>query len=117
MPFMTGLPAALLAAWGAQTAGRGLLQPIAGRWLAAVTAILCLLIFQRLNSGFQVADGSLLLLDEGHQPVKERKYRGFPLLVSGAHIFAGGQIQRCHRFYYSWLLSVLREKSVKVLYA
>jgi hypothetical protein len=114
---MTGLPTAFLAAGGSQAVRTRLLQPIAGRRLTAVTAVLRQLIFQRLHPGGQRVAGLCLLLDDGYQLVKERKHSGFPLQVSAMDIFAGRQLHYCHRLYYSWLLLPWCYESVRILYA
>ena len=56
LPGMPGLSAAGLAAGSSQTVRLGFLEPIAGRRLATVLAILGELIFQRLNTCLQCAN-------------------------------------------------------------
>jgi hypothetical protein len=53
---MAGLAAGSLPARGPQIVRPGFSQPIARRWLAAVTTVLGQLIFQGLHPGFQVLD-------------------------------------------------------------
>jgi hypothetical protein len=80
------LSAALPPARFAQTARAWLPQPIAGRWLAAVAAVLGNLIFQCLDSVNQFAEGLL----------KRSNDRLFALLVGRVNLFAGRQWYLAH---------------------
>jgi hypothetical protein len=62
VPFVAGLSTAFLAARFSQTAIAGLLQPVAGRRLTTVAAVLGQLVFQRLYSLFETLNDFLLRL-------------------------------------------------------
>ena len=79
--YVSRLSAALLPAPFAQTARTRLPQPITGRWLAAVAAILGNLIFQCLDSVNQFAEGLF----------KQSNYRLFALLIGLMYLFPGRQ--------------------------
>ena len=86
MALVSRLSTTLLPARFAQTARAWLSQPITGRWLAAVAAILGNLIFQCLDSVNQFAEGLL----------KQSNDRLFALLVGRVSLFVGRQWYLAH---------------------
>jgi hypothetical protein len=114
VPLVAGLSTAFLAARFSQAAIAGLLEPVAGRRLAAVAAVLGQLVFQRLYSLFETLNDFLLrlgffelllklflLLMKKADPTAEKvDHQGndciFALASSGSNFFFQRQAGRLH---------------------
>jgi hypothetical protein len=86
VPFMTWLPATFSPTAFPLTFWSGFAQSIAGRWFAAVTAVLRNTIFERLYPRSQLPN----------RAVKQLNYGCFSLIVCSANFFVGWQLEGFH---------------------
>jgi hypothetical protein len=101
MPLVAGLSPAFLAARLSEAAITGLLEPITGRWFAAVATVFGQLIFQRLHSLFETLNSFLLLLENPDPVAYQAHDKGnhgiFALASSGSNFFFSRQAGWFHR--------------------
>ena len=97
VPFVPRLSTRLLAAGLTLALRSWLLEPVAGWWLATVTAVLRLLVFQRLDPDLELVNELLLLLENSEKGVdqlrNQRDHAFFALQVSGVYLIPSRQLQ------------------------
>jgi hypothetical protein len=105
---VAGLRTALSAAALAQIVRAGLLQSVAARRLAAVTAVFPQVVLKGFNPCLEVED-------EGSQLPHQGPYGFFTPQVGGMDIFWGRQASWCHAVYCARFLAVLHQGMMNFL--